>query len=247
MNTENSENNGNSINTENSADIEDSMNTEDILTFNGVSKVYQKGGVEKLALNNLSFSLHPHTLTLINGSSGAGKTSLIYLAGLIKKPSTGEICVNGIFTNDLSETERSNLIKNEIGLIFRRSNLLPYLSILENVMLPAISSDRRKAEELLEKVEVDNWNRFPSDLSILEEQKVALARSLVNDPAILLADEPTGELDWDETKNFIDILKKMDKLTILMTSDQNSLQSFFSVIYELEYGRLKGLSTPIRH
>lgn len=242
MNTENSANNGNSINTGNSENIEDSINTEDILTFNGVSKVYQKGGVEKMALNNLSFSLHPHTHTLITGSSGAGKTSLIYLAGLIKKPSTGEIWVNGISTNDLSETECSNLIKNEIGLIFRRSNLLPYLSILENVMLPAISSDRRKAEELLEKVEVDNWNRFPSDLSILEEQKVALARSLVNDPVILLADEPTGELDWEETKNFIDILKKMDKLTILMTSDQTSLQSFFSVIYELEYGILKGLS-----
>lgn len=240
MNTENSANNGNSINTGNSENIEDSINTEDILTFNGVSKVYQKGGVEKMALNNLSFSLHPHTHTLITGSSGAGKTSLIYLAGLIKKPSTGEIWVNGISTNDLSETECSNLIKNEIGLIFRRSNLLPYLSILENVMLPAISSDRRKAEELLEKVEVDNWNRFPSDLSILEEQKVALARSLVNDPAILLADEPTGELDWDETKKFMDILKKTDKLTILMTSDQNSLQSFFSVIYELEYGILRG-------
>lgn len=236
------------MNTENSMNIEDSINnTEDILKFNGVSKFYQKGGVKKVALNNLSFSIQPHTHTLVTGSSGAGKTSLIYLAGLIKKPSTGEIRVNGISTNDLSETECSNLIKNEIGLIFRRSNLLPYLSILENVMLPGISSDRRKAEELLEKVEVENWNRFPSDLSILEEQKVALARSLINDPAILLADEPTGELDWEETKNFIDILKKMDELTILMTSDQNSLQSFFSVIYELEYGRLKGLSASNRH
>ncbi len=230
------------MNTENPINAEDSINTGDILTFNGVSKVYRKGGVEKVALNNLSFSLHPHTHTLIKGPSGAGKTSIIYLAGLIKKPSEGKIYVKGISTNDLGETERSNLIKNEIGLIFRRSNLLPYLSILENVMLPMISSDQSKAEELLEKVELDNWNRFPRELSIEDEQKVALARSLVNDPALLLADEPTGELDRDETKNFMELLREIDNITVLMTSDQNSLRHFFQKTHELKYGTLKHLS-----
>lgn len=223
---------------------ENSINTEDILTFKDVSKVYEKGGVEQVALNDLSFSLSPHTHALIKGPSGAGKTSLIYLAGLIKKPSAGEIRVKGILSNDLNEKECSNLIKNEIGFIFRRSNLLPYLSILENVMLPMVSSDQSKAKELLEKVELDNWSRFPKDLSIEEEQKVALARSLVNDPALLLADEPTGELDWDETKNFMEILKKMDDLTLLMTSDQNALHHFFQETYELEYGILKLISPP---
>ncbi|WP_321423486.1 ATP-binding cassette domain-containing protein [uncultured Methanobacterium sp.] len=237
MNTETS------IHTEDPPNIENSINTEDILTFNGVSKVYSKGGFEKVALNNLSFSLHPHTHTLITGSSGAGKTSIIYLAGLIKKPSEGKIFVKGISTNDLGETERSNLIKNEIGLIFRRSNLLPYLSILENVMLPMISSEQSKAEDLLEKIELNNWSRFPRDLSIEEEQKVALARSLVNDPALLLADEPTGELDWDETENFMEILRKMDNVTILMTSDQNSLNHFFQNTHELKYGILNPLSS----
>ena len=232
-----------SINVEESTNSEDSINIEDILTFNGVSKVYKKGRVEKVALNNLSFTLPPHTHTLITGSSGAGKTSLIYLAGLIKKPSRGNIHIKGISTNNLGETERSNLIKNEIGLIFRRSNLLPYISILENVMLPMISSDHSKAEELLEKVELDNWNRFPRDLSLEEEQKVALARSLVNDPSLLLADEPTGELDWDETKNFMELLRKMDNVTILMTSDQNSLGQFFQKTHELKYGILNPLST----
>lgn len=243
MNTETPIHTEDSINVEESINSENFINIEGILIFNGVSKVYRKGGVEKVALNDLSFTLHPHTHTLITGSSGAGKTSLIYLAGLIKKPSEGKIYVKGISTNDLGETERSNLIKNEIGLIFRRSNLLPYLSILENVMLPMISSDQSKAEELLEKVELDNWNRFPRDLSIEEEQKVALARSLVNDPAVLLADEPTGELDWDETKNFMELLRKMDNVTLLMTSDQKSLGQFFQNTHELKYGILKHLSS----
>lgn len=243
MNTETSIHTEDPINDEDPTNIENSINIEDILTFNGVSKFYSKGGVEKVVLNNLSFSLHPLTHTLIKGSSGAGKTSLIYLAGLIKNPSEGTIHIKGISTNDLGETERSNLIKNEIGLIFRRSNLLPYLSILENVMLPMISSDQSKAEELLEKVELDNWNRFPRDLSIEDEQKVALARSLVNDPALLLADEPTGELDWDETENFMELLRKMDNITLLMTSDQNSLSHFFQKTHELKFGILKPLST----
>jgi len=214
------------------------VNTEDILTFKDVSKVYKKGGVERVALNNLSFSLTSQTHTLIKGPSGAGKTSLIYLAGLIKKPSAGEILVNGISTQNLNEEGCSNLIKNEIGFIFRRSNLLPYLSILENVMLPMVSADKEKAKRLLEKVELDDWNRFPHELSIEAEQRVALARSLVNDPTLLLADEPTGELDEDETENFIGLFDKMDDLTILMTSDQNSLNQFFQD-YELEYGVLK--------
>ncbi len=215
------------------------MNTEDILTFKDVSTVYRKGGVERVALNGLSFSLAPQTHTLIKGPSGAGKTSLVYLAGLIKKPSAGEILFKGTSTNDLNEEECSNLIKNEIGLIFRRSNLLPYLNIIENVMIPMESMDKGKAKRLLEKVELDDWNRLPHDLSIEEEQRVALARSLVNDPALLLADEPTGELDRDETKKFIGLLNKLDNLTILMTTDQNSLPQFFQETYELEYGILK--------
>jgi ABC-type antimicrobial peptide transport system, ATPase component len=215
------------------------VNIECILTFKDVSKVYEKGGVEVAALKDLSFSLAPNTSTLVNGPSGAGKTSLVYLAGLIKKPSAGDIRIKGISTIDLNENQRSKLIRNEVGFIFRRANLLPHLNILENVLLPMVSSDEGIARELLEIVEVDNWNRFPIDLSIEEEQKVALARSLVNNPSILLADEPTAELDLKATEKFLGLLEKIENITILMTSSNNSFHELFQENYRLEYGTLK--------
>jgi ABC-type lipoprotein export system ATPase subunit len=212
--------------------------TESILAFNQVSKVYTRKNAEVTALKDLSFSLPPDSSTLVTGPSGAGKTSLIYLAGLIKTPSSGEICVKGVQTTELDEGERSLMIRNEIGFIFRRSNLLPYLNLLENVMLPLSSPDGRKAEKLLEKVQVDNWDRFPRDLSPEEAQKVTLARSLVNDPAIVLADEPTAELDREATENFLELLGKIDA-TLLLTSSQSSLHNFFDKSYVLQYGVLR--------
>jgi len=214
------------------------VTTNRILTFEEVSKVYKKGGRKINALEHVSFSLEPGTLNLITGPSGAGKTTLIYLAGLIKKPTDGQITIKGINTSNLNENERVNLIRDEIGLIFQRSNLLPNLTVLENVVLPMISPDVGKAKELLEMVELDQWDRFPCDLSFEEEQKVALARSMVNDPSLILALEPTGELDPKQTVNFIKILHNINDITLLMTSDNESLKRFFNETWQLENGRL---------
>lgn len=217
-------------------------NIKSILTFESVDKVYKKGEKEINALKNVSFSLKPNTVTLISGPSGSGKTTLIYLASLLKELSSGEIIINGIKTIDLSENERSKLIRENIGVIFRRSNLLPNLSILENVMLPMVSSDAEKAGKLLEKIGIDDWNRFPEDLSFEEEQKVALARALSNDPVLILADEPTGELDSEETHNFIKILHQLDNITILITSDYDFPQKSFDQRFKLKEGIIKSNS-----
>jgi len=217
------------------------VNTESILTFEDVSKVYMKGGRKIKALENVSFSLKHGTLNLISGPSGAGKTTLIYLAGLIKEPSNGKIMVKGINTNNLNDNERANLIRDEIGFIFRRFNLLPNLNVLENVMLPMIIRDVGKAKELLEMVGIKEWDRFPRDLSFEEEQKIALARSLVNDPSLILALEPTGELDHEQTTNFIKTLHKISGITLLMTSDNKPLRKFFKRTYQLENGKLKSI------
>lgn len=213
-------------------------NAENVLSFEGVDKTHCKGEEKINSLTNVSFSLTKKTSTLITGPSGAGKTTMIYLAGLIKKPTKGDILFKGISTNNLNLNERSHMIRDEIGFIFRRWNLLPNLNILENVMMPMKSSDEGLARELLEKVEINNLNRFPCDLSFEEEQKVTLARSLVNNPSLILLDEPAAELDSNQTGNFMRILKKFDNTTILMTSDSASLGKFFNQTLKLESGML---------
>lgn len=215
------------------------MNIKNIITFEGVYKYYEKGASKIYALADVSFSLESNTLTLINGPSGAGKTTIIYLAGLLIKPSKGEIRILGNKTSNLNENERYKLIREKIGFIFQRSNLLPNLNVLENVMLPMITSDRKKAQKLLETVEINDWKRFPKDMSFEDEQKVALARSLINDPAIILADEPTAELNSKSTQNFMNIINKLDNVTIIMTSDNNLLREFSDQTLELKSTQIK--------
>jgi ABC-type lipoprotein export system ATPase subunit len=212
-----------------------------VLTFKDVNKFYEKGKLKIDVFEDLSFSIKPKTLTLINGPSGSGKTTLIYLAGLLEKPNNGEIYISGVKTSNLSENERFKFIRKEIGIIYQRSNLIPNLTALENVMLPMISADKEKAHKLLENVGINGWNEHPIDLSFEEEQKVALARSLVNDPTIILADEPTAELDPVSTENFMDLLNKQDNLTILMTSDNTSLRKYADETFELREGKIQSI------
>jgi putative ABC transport system ATP-binding protein len=215
------------------------VNINKILDFKDVYKFYEKGGLKINVIEDLSFSLSPGTFTLINGPSGSGKTTIIYLAGLLKKPNKSEISISGIETTDLNEKERFKLIREQIGLIYQRSNLIPNLTALENVMLPMISSNKEKAHNLLEKVEIKEWNKLPNDLSFEDEQKVALARSLVNDPSLILADEPTAELDPESTENFMNLLNKMKNITILMTSDNKLLREYSDQTFELKDGNIQ--------
>jgi ABC-type lipoprotein export system ATPase subunit len=219
------------------------VNIKSILTFEGVYKYYEKGGLKKDVLIDVSFSIEQGTINLINGPSGSGKTTLIYLAGLLKKPNNGEIKILGNKTKNFDEKQRAKLIRDQIGIIYQRSNLIPNLTALENVMLPMISSDKEKAQKLLEKVKINDYNKLPIDLSFEDEQKVALARSLVNDPAIILVDEPTAELNSKGIQNFMKLLDKMDNITILMTSDNNSLRKFVDHTFELKDGTIQYLSS----
>ena len=215
------------------------MNIKSIMAFQGVYKYYKKGGLRNDILVDISFSLEQGTANLIHGPSGSGKTTIIYIAGLLKKPDAGEIRILGNKSGNLNEKQRAKLIREQIGIIYQRSNLIPNLTALENVILPMISRDKEKAQKILEKVEINDWNRFPKDLSFLDEQKVALARSLVNDPSIILADEPTAELSSNSTKEFMNLVNNLDNVTILMTSDNNLLSKYSDHTFELKEGVIR--------
>ena len=211
------------------------MNTNTLI-FEEVNKFYEKGGLKNEVLVDVSFKLDPGTVNLINGSSGSGKTSIIYLAGLLKKPDSGEIWISNTKTTKLNENQRTKLLRDQIGIIYQRSNLIPNLTSLENVMLPMLTRDKEKAHKLLEKVGITDFNKYPVDLSFEDEQKVALARSLANDPTIILADEPTAELNSNSTKVFMNLINNLDHITVLMTSDNNLLSKYSDNTLELKEG-----------
>lgn len=142
-------------------------------------------------------------------------------------------------TRELNENQRTKLIRDQIGIIYQRSNLIPNLTTLENVILPMLKRDKEKAQKLLEKVEITDFNKYPVNLSFEDEQKVALARSLANDPIIILADEPTAGLNSNSTKVFMNLINNLDNITILMTSDNNLLSKYSDYILELKDGIIK--------
>ncbi|MDD1774295.1 MAG: ATP-binding cassette domain-containing protein, partial [Methanobacterium sp.] len=164
---------------------------------------------------------------------------LINLASLITEPSAGEILFNDIKTSDLTLNEKSVLRQRDIGLIRQRDNLFPFLNMLENVKVPILGEDRDVATKILNKIGFTDYNTCPRDLSLLQQQKVALARALVNNPPILLADEPTGELNHEEALIFIELMEKMtDKTAVLIVSNNYQLEEYFKNVFHLKEGSL---------
>jgi putative ABC transport system ATP-binding protein len=150
----------------------------------------------------------------------------------------GEIYIKGHKTSNLNDRERSRIIRNEIGFIFRRSNLIPNLNALENVMLPMISSDPEKAKKLLEKVGIKGINNFPVEMTFEEEQKVTLARAMANDPSLILADEPTGELNSDSSQKFLELLQSLEEYSVLFASDNILFSEFANETFKLDNGTI---------
>ena len=170
------------------------------LELRRASKIYQTNGQKLEALHEVSLTLEPGTITAVVGRSGCGKTTLLNLAGAMDFPTSGEVLIDGRATGSLGETELTALRRTRIGFVFQFFQLLPALTTLENVELPLLlagaAGAREDARERLEWVDLaDKADSFPYQLSGGQMQRVAIARALVHSPAILIADEPTGNLD----------------------------------------------------
>jgi putative ABC transport system ATP-binding protein len=170
------------------------------LELQRVTKTYQQGGISKDALQDVNLKIKKGSSNIIIGPSGSGKSTLISIACLLETPSNGEIIINGKKTSVLSESDKYRIRKDDIGIIYQRKNLFPYLNVLENVTLSQNTNDKEYSRELLNQIGLEKESdKFPSEISIYDQQKTALARALINKPSIILADEPTGELNKSET------------------------------------------------
>ena len=169
-----------------------------------------------MALNNVSFSVKKGEFVLVIGSSGSGKSTLLNMVGLLDRPTKGRILVDGFDTSDLTDNEISAFRNKKLGFVFQFSNLLADLTVLENVLLPSQiqfdSTTNNRAKEILEKVGLkDQLFKRANKISGGQAQRAAIARGLVNNPTIVLADEPTGNLDSVTARNIVQLMKTMAK------------------------------------
>lgn len=203
--------------------------SDDIIVLNDLSKVYGNG-VEVVALNKVSLSIEAGEFVAIVGPSGSGKSTLLNMIGLLDTPTSGQIILKGIDVSQASPNERAHLRNRELGFVFQYHHLIPEFSALENVMMPMLiagkskSEAREKARELLLAVGLEErLNNRPNQLSGGQNQRVAVARALVNGPSIVIGDELTGNLDTKSSQLIYDLLrdlnKRINQTFILVTHD----------------------------
>lgn len=219
-----------------------------ILSLKDVWKIYDLGEIKVNALRGASIEVKKGDFIAIKGPSGSGKSTMMNMIGCLDVPSKGVIKLSGIDISTLPESDLAQIRGKKIGFIFQKFNLIPTLSVLENVMLPmtfqSIPRNVRikKAKELLEMVDLSNrLNHLPNEISGGQQQRVAIARSLANDPDIILADEPTGNLDSKMGKvvmTFLERLNKEYKKTIIMVTHDDNLANFAQKIAILKDGQI---------
>ena len=193
-----------------------------------ISKTYRRGRQLITALQNVAFEVSQGELVLLIGPSGSGKTTLLNLIAALDRPDSGKILVDGLDVTGMSRSAAAGYRDERVGMIFQSYNLLPQLTALENILLPMLPRrrpNRRRALELLETVGLGDRGRHrPSELSGGEQQCVAIARALINDPSLILADEPIGNLDDENARKIIALLsdacRQRGKTVFLVTHDR---------------------------
>jgi putative ABC transport system ATP-binding protein len=200
-----------------------------MLTLKSVTKQFQLRGKAVTALAGVSLEITKGDFVAVIGPSGSGKSTLLHLLGGMLSPTEGKVCFGHDSLYDLTSDERSAIRKHKIGFVFQTFNLVPYLTALENVQVPLVlaglgeEGQKRRAEMLLKRVGLsDRLDHKPRELSVGEQQRVALARMLANDPILILADEPTGNLDPETADRIIDFLSELNgegRTIVMVTHD----------------------------
>ena len=219
--------------------------SDPVISVSDLSKLYIMGTTKVNALRSITLDISKNEYVALMGPSGSGKSTLMNLLGCLDTPTTGEYILNGINVSTMDDGDLASVRNKQIGFVFQMFNLLPRLSALDNVALPlvygGIKKSRRieKAEQVLNAVGLgDRMDHKPNELSGGQRQRVAIARALVNDPSIILADEPTGNLDTRTSNEIMGILDKLHKLgnTIIVVTHEHDISMHAHRIVRLRDG-----------
>lgn len=218
----------------------------EILKVENLTKIYGKGTTKVVALDNVSFSVQKGEFVAIVGASGSGKSTLLHLIGGVDKPTSGKVYINGEDIYNYDEDKLAIFRRRQVGLIYQFYNLIPILNVEENITLP-LNLDNRKVDkaylnELLRLLGLEKRrNHLPNELSGGQQQRTSIGRALITNPAIVLADEPTGNLDSASSSDIIDLLKKSNKeynQTIVMITHNMEIAKCADRIIKIEDGKI---------
>lgn len=220
----------------------------EILRVENLTKVYGSGNNKVVALDNVSFSVEKGEFVSIVGASGSGKSTLLHLLGGVDRPTSGKVLINDTDIFKMNDDELAIFRRRQVGLIYQFYNLIPILNVRENITLPLELDNKRvsdeKVDNLIKMLGLDKRSKhLPNELSGGEQQRTSIGRALISRPAIVLADEPTGNLDTKASEEIVSLLKKSNKemkQTIIMITHNLELAKVADKIIEIADGRIVG-------
>ena len=218
----------------------------EILRVENLSKVYGKGDSKVVAIENISFSVQKGEFVAIVGASGSGKSTLLHLIGGVDRPTFGKVFIDGKDIYQMNDDNLAIFRRRQVGLIYQFYNLIPILNVEENITLPCDLDgkkvNRQKLNELLKTLGLEERkNHLPNELSGGQQQRVAIGRALINSPSIILADEPTGNLDSKAGEKIVNLLKRSNKeynQTIIMITHNIEIAKIADRIIKIEDGKI---------
>ena len=220
----------------------------EILRVENLTKVYGKGQAKVIALNDVSFAVDKGEFVAIVGASGSGKSTLLHLIGGVDRPTSGKVFIDGKDIYKFNDDELAIFRRRQVGLIYQFYNLIPILNVEENITLP-LSLDNRevnkeKLDELIKTLGLENRrNHLPNELSGGQQQRTSIGRAMITNPSIILADEPTGNLDTKSSDEIVSLLKKSNrdyKQTIIMITHNMEIAKVADRIIKIEDGKIVG-------
>ena len=218
----------------------------EILRCEGIKKVYGSGNNQVTALHGIDLSIHKGEFVAVIGASGSGKSTLLHILGSVDKPTAGKVIIDGTDLSKLNQTQAAVFSRRKVGLVYQFYNLIPTLTVEKNILMPLALDKKKPNREYFDNVVNslgirDKLDALPSQLSGGQQQRVAIARSLIYRPALLLADEPTGNLDQKNSREIMDLLKlsnrNLEQTILLITHDEKAALEAERII-TMEDGRI---------